>query len=153
MAGNVEHILGTETLTLHHIGCAVKSIPAAVDYYTRVMGFKQTTESIEVPSQRVRVCFIEIGPNVFLELVEAAGQGSPVERVLADTGGGPYHLCYRVDDLDAAIERLRAQGFFRLKRFELAAHGMKRFAFMLTPDRQLFELCEPEKSQGLGSRV
>ncbi|MCY3019958.1 MAG: VOC family protein, partial [Planctomycetota bacterium] len=117
----------------------------ALEYYTGALGFKKVTDPIEVPTQHVRVCFLDGGSGVYVELVEGIGAGSPVEGLLSHTGGGPYHLCFRVPDLDAAIARLRGQGFFRLKRFELAAHGMRRFAFMLTPDRQLFELCEPDR--------
>jgi len=150
------------------VGCAVRSIERALGYYTRVLGFKQVTQPIEVPSQRVKVCFLEASPTefpgspaaglsahghamerargpVYLELVEGVGSGSPVEGLLEHTGGGPYHLCFEVEDLDAGIKWLRSQGFFRLTRFELAAHGMRRFAFMLTPDRQLMELCERDQ--------
>jgi methylmalonyl-CoA/ethylmalonyl-CoA epimerase len=138
-------------LRLHHVGCAVRSIERALGYYTRVLGFRQVTQPIEVPSQRVKVCFLEAsnagagGGALYLELVEGVGSASPVEGLLEHTGGGPYHLCFEVDDLDAGIKWLRSQGFFRLTRFELAAHGMKRFAFMLTPDRQLMELCERDR--------
>jgi len=137
------------SLRLHHVGCAVRSIERALLYYTRVLGFQQVTPPLEVASQRVKVCFLEAsnagGPALYLELVEGVGSASPVAGLLEHTGGGPYHLCFEVDDLDAGIKWLRSQGFFRLTRFELAAHGMKRFAFMLTPDRQLMELCERDR--------
>lgn len=137
-------------LKLHHIGCAVRNIERAVGYYTKALGFKRVTEAVEVASQKVKVCFLEpssaSGTAPFLELVEGVGAGSPVEKLIETTGGGPYHLCYEVDDLDAGIKWLRSQGFFRLTRFEAKAHGMQRFAFMLTPDRQLMELCEKDKT-------
>ncbi len=136
-------------MSFHHVGVAVKSIAAALEYYTGLFGLKQYSEPVEVPGERVRVCFLEAAPGVLIELVEGIGEKSPVPNIVSRTGAGPYHICYRVADLDAAIQRLRAGGCVRLKRFERPGPGMRRFAFLLTPDRQLFELCEaaPEESR------
>lgn len=132
-------------LAFHHIGVAVPSLDTALDTYTRVFGFRQVAEPVEVPAERVRVCFVEAGPGVRIELVEGLDEGSPVDGILSRGGAGPYHLCYQVDDLDAAIHRLRERGCYRVKTFEQASHGLRRFAFLLTPDRQLFELCEADE--------
>ncbi|MCP5117498.1 MAG: methylmalonyl-CoA epimerase [bacterium] len=153
-------------MSFHHVGVAVKSIDAALEYYTGLFGLRQVSEPLEVPGEHVRVCFLEAphlstsgalphlslsgtlppsggtAPGVLIELVEGIGEKSPVADIVSRTGAGPYHLCYRVDDLDAAIRRLRAGGCLRLKRFERPGPGPGRFAFLLTPDRQLFELCE-----------
>ncbi len=128
--------------SFHHVGCAVKSIDDALSYYTGVMGFKQVSEKVKVSSQKVNVCFVEMADGVLLELVEGTGEDSPIKRRIEESGGGPYHLCYAVDDLDTTVKDLRKQGFHRLKRFEVPLAGINRFAFMLTPDRQLLELCE-----------
>ena len=135
----------TVNLSFHHIGCAVKSIDVALRYYTGVMGFERVSETVEVASQQVRVCFVKLGEGVLLELVEGMGEGSPVERHIENSGGGPYHICYEAGDLDTTIQGLRERGFHRLKRFEMKVDGRRRFAFMLTPDRQLLELCETPK--------
>ena len=134
-------------MSFHHVGVAVKSIDAALEYYTGLFGLRQVTEPLEVPGEHVRVCFLEAPagdtpPGVLIELVAGIGEQSPVADIVARTGAGPYHLCYRVADLDVAIRRLRAGGCLRLKRFERPGPGPRRFAFLLTPDRQLFELCE-----------
>ncbi len=138
-------------MSFHHLGVAVKSIDAALAYYTGPFGMRQISEPLEVPGERVKVCFVEAPPGVLIELGEGLGEESPVADIVARTGAGPYHICYRVDDLDAALGDLRAQGCYRLKRFERSADsnggGPRRFAFMLTPDRQLFELCETEGSE------
>ncbi len=135
-------------MSFHHVGIAVKSIPTALEYYTGLFGLRQASEPLEVPGEHVRVCFLEAphvsptAPGVLIELVEGIGEESPVADIVSRTGAGPYHLCYQVADLDAAIRRLRAAGCLRLKRFERPGPGPRRFAFLLTPDRQLFELCE-----------
>lgn len=131
-------------LSFHHVGVAVKSLEAALDYYTTLFGLRQVGDPVEVPGENVRVCFIEAAPGVLIELVEGLGARSPVADIVARTGAGPYHICYRVADLDTAIRKLRDHGCFRLKRFE---RPQGRFAFLLTPDRQLFELCETRNGE------
>jgi methylmalonyl-CoA epimerase len=138
-------------MSFHHVGVAVKSIDVALEYYTDLFGLRQVSEPLEVPGEHVRVCFLEVPhlspsegtlPGVLIELVEGIGEKSPVADIVERTGAGSYHLCYRVADLDDAIRRLRAGGCLRLKRFERPGPEPRRFAFLLTPDRQLFELCE-----------
>jgi methylmalonyl-CoA/ethylmalonyl-CoA epimerase len=129
-----------EPLRFHHVGVAVKSIERALEYYLGAFGCRQVAEPVEVPPEHVRVCFIEADPGVQIELVEGLDEHSPVASLLERTGAGTYHICYEVDDLDAAVRRLKANRCRPIKRFEMPDHG--RFAFLLTPDRQLFELCE-----------
>ena len=131
-------------LMFHHVGVAVRDMDKALAYYTGALGMRVQSAPITVPSQKVRVCFLcdATGSSVLVELVEGLEAGSPVERMLNAQGGGPYHLCFQVRDLAAAVKRLRRQGFFPLTRFEAGAAEKTRFAFLLTPDRQLIELCE-----------
>jgi methylmalonyl-CoA/ethylmalonyl-CoA epimerase len=131
-------------LTFHHVGVAVRSIAKALDYYTGPFGFRQVSEPIEVPAEQVRVCFIEVDPGVRIELIEGVGDDSPVKEIAERTIGGPYHICYQVDDLDAAVKKLRKHRCRPFRRFDMPNLG--RFAFLLTPDRQLFELCEPDQT-------
>jgi methylmalonyl-CoA mutase C-terminal domain/subunit len=121
---------------------AVKSIDAALDYYVDVFGFEKTMEPVEVEPEHVRVCFLRAKPGFMIELVEGMDDQSPVKDIVERTGAGTYHICYQVNDLDTAIKQLRAHGCLPFKRFEVDTSGPRRFAFLLTPDRQLFELCE-----------
>jgi methylmalonyl-CoA/ethylmalonyl-CoA epimerase len=130
-------------MTFHHVGVAVKNIKTALETYTGIFGFRRLTPPLEVSPQRVKVCFVEAPPGVLIELVEGIGDNSPVKKVLERSGSGPYHLCYKVDDLDEAIGELEARGCILFRRFEMPAHGLRRFAFLFTPDNQLFELCDP----------
>jgi methylmalonyl-CoA epimerase len=133
-------------LKFHHVGCAVRDIEKAVEFYCGTLGCKRLTPPVSVPSQKVNVCFIELGTGALLELVEGVEPASPVAQLIEKTGGGPYHLCFEVPDLDAAIKALRKKRCFPLTRFEQHVEGLSRFAFLLTPDRHLFELCETERS-------
>ena len=116
-------------MEFHHIGVAVKSISRALEYYIGAFGFRKATEVLDVPSEKVRVCFIASPSGVLIELVEGVGDDSPVAEILKQPGAGPYHLCYSVPDLDIAIEKLRQNRCFLLKRFERPAYGHNRFAF------------------------
>lgn len=135
-------------MRFHHVGVAVKSIDDALEYYRDVFGFEQISEPIHVEAENVRVCFIRTEPGVLIELVEGIGDQSPVQSVLDRFTGGTYHICYQVNDLDHAISELRAHRCRPFKRFEVAAPDPSRFAFLLTPDRQLFELCEAAGTEG-----
>jgi len=134
-------------LRFHHIGVAVKSLEEALRNYTGLFGMRQISLPVVVPGEHVRVCFVEAPPGVLIELVEGLGQHSPVAAIVARTGAGPYHICYQVPDLDQAVVQLRRQGCLRLKRFACPGLDPLRFAFLLTPDRQLFELCEAENDK------
>ena len=132
-------------ITFHHVGVAVKSIKTALETFTGIFGFRRLTLPLEVPAQRVKVCFVEAPPGVLIELVEGIGNHSPVKKIIEISGSGPYHLCYQVADLDEAIAELESRGCILFRRFELPAHGLRRFAFLFTPDNQLFELCEASR--------
>jgi methylmalonyl-CoA/ethylmalonyl-CoA epimerase len=136
-------------MSFHHVGVAVRSLDEALDTYCGVFGFERTSDPIEVEPEHVRVCFVRAG-DVLIELVEGVGDESPVREIVERTGAGTYHICYQVDDLDRAIRELRARRCFPFKRFEVAGQEPRRFAFLLTPDRHLFELCEA-RSEEVGS--
>ena len=138
-------------MRFHHVGVAVRSIEKALEYYVGLFGFEQVAPPVNVPPENVRVCFVRAEPGVMIELVEGVGEESPVETILERTGAGTYHICYQVDDIDAAIRILRRNKCLPFRRFEMRTHGLRRFAFLLTPDRQLFELCEAETDEEVSS--
>ncbi len=135
-------------MRFHHVGVAVESIDDALAYYRDIFGFEQISDPIEVEPEQVRVCFIRAEPGVLIELVEGIGDSSPVRDLLSRFGAGTYHICYQVDDLDHAIGELRAHRCRPFRRFKVDTPGPSRFAFLLTPDRQLFELCEAPEASG-----
>lgn len=131
-------------MRFHHVGVAVRDLDEALRTHLEIFGHRLCAGPVDVPHEAVRVCFVEARPGVLVELVQGLDDGSPVAGLLAKTGGGPYHICYEVGDLDAAIRELRRKRCFPFRRFEMTGYAWRRFAFLLTPDRQLFELCEPD---------
>ena len=93
---------------LDHVGIAVDDLDAAVAFYVDALGLEvDATE--EVPSQGVRAHFLRVG-SAALELLEATSDESPIRRFVSRRGAGIHHITLRVDDLGAALARLKARG-------------------------------------------
>ncbi len=95
------------------------------------------------PIQHVRVCFLEKDGAPRLELLEPLDEQSPVVRTLSTSGVSPYHICYEVADITAAIEALRGQRFLLVNGpVPACAMGDKRIAFLYQKNTGLIELVE-----------
>lgn len=93
---------------LDHIGIAVDDLDAALAFYTDALGLEvDATE--DVPSQGVRAHFVRVG-SAALELLEATSEESPIRRFVSRRGAGIHHITLRVDDIAAALARLKARG-------------------------------------------
>jgi LAO/AO transport system kinase len=95
-------------IALDHVGIAVKDLEQAVAFYRDALGLTVQAPE-EVTSQRVRAHFIPAG-DAALELLEARGAESPIARYLERRGPGLHHITLRVDDIAAALARLKARG-------------------------------------------
>lgn len=115
---------------IDHIGVAVVSIDDALDVY-RALGLAEKHRE-EVPSQKVRTAFLPVGESR-IELLEPTAEDSPVAKFLLRRGPGVHHICFSVDDLDAALDELSTRGFRLLNRTAVPGAGGKRVAF-LHPD-------------------
>ena len=94
--------------TLDHIGIAVANIDEALRFYRDALGLEIEAPE-EVSSQRVRAHFIPLGQSA-LELLEATDDSSPIAKYNAKRGPGLHHITLRVDDIAAALARLRERG-------------------------------------------
>lgn len=93
---------------IHHVGIAVESIDEALSLYEDALGVLPSLRT-EVPDEGVSVAMLPLGDSR-IELLEAAGANSPITKFLARRGPGLHHIAVRVDDLEGAVERLRASG-------------------------------------------
>jgi len=111
---------------LDHIGIAVKSLDAARIY--EALGL--TIDHVEtVESQKVKTAFLSVGDS-HIELLEPTGPDSTVAKFIEKRGEGIHHICLRVDDIDAHLQRLQAQGFRLINEAPVpGAHGC-RVAFL-----------------------
>jgi methylmalonyl-CoA epimerase len=94
--------------TLDHIGIAVASLAEALSFYRDALGLDIEAPE-EVPSQRVRAHFIPVGESA-IELLEATDDRSPIAKYTAKRGPGLHHITLRVDDISAALTRLKERG-------------------------------------------
>jgi methylmalonyl-CoA/ethylmalonyl-CoA epimerase len=112
--------------TLDHIGIAVRSLESAKIYQD--LGL--TIEHVEtVETQRVKTAFLSVG-DANLELLEPTSPDSPIAKFIEKRGEGIHHICLRVDDLEAHLERLKAAGYRLINEAPVpGAHGC-RVAFL-----------------------
>jgi methylmalonyl-CoA/ethylmalonyl-CoA epimerase len=109
---------------LNHVAIAVKDIAKAASVYRDTLG-AEISAAVPQPEHGVTTVFV-ILPNTKIELLEPLGEGSPIARFLERTpDGGIHHLCYEVDDIRAARDRLKEQGVRVLGDGEpkIGAHG------------------------------
>jgi len=95
-------------LDLDHVGIALPSLKEGLATYKNQMGFEHI-HTEEVPSEKVRVAVLLAG-NTRVELLEPTSEGSPVSQFLRKRGGGIHHLAFKVEDVEAEVERLRMEG-------------------------------------------
>jgi len=94
---------------LNHVAIVVPDLAAARALYRQVLGAR-VSEPQALPAHGVTVAFVDLS-NTRIELLEPLGAASPVGALLErNPAGGIHHLCYEVDDIAAARDRLRAQG-------------------------------------------
>ena len=94
---------------LNHIAIVVPDLDRAAAVYRDALGARVSAPQ-PLPAHGVTVVFVEL-PNTKIELLRPLGADSPVRGFLdKNPGGGMHHLCYEVDDIIAARDRLRAQG-------------------------------------------
>ncbi len=109
---------------LNHVAIAVPDLGAAAGLYRDVLGAR-VSEPHDLPEHGVTVIFVEL-PNTRIELLHPLGDDSPVAGFLErNPAGGIHHVCYEVDDIVAARDRLAAKGARVLGDGEprIGAHG------------------------------
>jgi len=112
---------------IDHLGVAVPSIDAALAVY-RALGLVESRRET-VAGQQVVAAFLPVGESR-IELLEPTSPDSPIAKFLARRGGGIHHVCFAVDDLEAALEDLAAKGFRLIHRQAVPGADGKRVAFL-----------------------
>ena len=95
-------------MKIDHIGIAVKSLTEAVKVYQDAIGLSVSSYD-EVDDQGVRVAMLSIGESR-IELLEPTRADSPIEKFMSKRGEGIHHIAVRVDNIEEALERLKAAG-------------------------------------------
>ena len=109
---------------LNHVAIAVRDIAKAADVYRRTLG-ADVSDPVPQPDHGVTTIFVLL-PNTKIELLEPLGDASPISKFLErNPDGGIHHVCYEVDDIEAARDRLKGEGARVLGDGEpkMGAHG------------------------------
>lgn len=95
-------------MTIDHIGVAVRSIDRTLDFYRDVLGIEPSHRT-EVLHENVEVAVLPTAGGC-VELLRSTSQDSVIDRFIQRHGEGLHHIAVQVDDLDAAVERVKRTG-------------------------------------------
>ncbi|MBN1368248.1 MAG: VOC family protein [Dehalococcoidales bacterium] len=138
---------------LHHIGLVAPSIPEATEIFNS-LGLTEATIPGTDPIQKVKASFVTTGEgqDVYVELLEPAGEDSPIFKFLNNKGGGLHHLCFEVDDIDKLTAEFLKKGFKMVcapvecagydETYKTGANNATRVAFFILPNKLLIELIQ-----------
>ena len=136
---------------LDHIAIAVPDLERAIRRFADDLGL--TFEGTEdVVAAQTRTAFFPV-PGTRIELVHPLDGQGPIARYLDQRGGGLHHLCFRTDDIEADMQRLRERGYKLLSETpQPGAHGTRVvFVHPKSADGVLIELAEhPAEHEGHG---
>jgi len=94
---------------LNHVAIVVPDLAAAAKVYAGTLG-ASVSAPVDLPEHGVTTVFVVL-PNTKIELLHPLGEGSPIRSFLdRNPSGGMHHVCYEVDDILAARDRLKADG-------------------------------------------
>lgn len=122
---------------LHHVGRVVADIAQELDHY-KAMGFSVDPHIHRDEAHGVLVGKVRLPGDTYIELLAPLGDSSPV-AALHKRGGGYHHVCFEVENLDAAAEVLLAQGAFYLSRALPSVWGGP-VCFLGTAQKDIIEL-------------
>ena len=130
---------------LDHIGVAVRSLQQATGLYKALGWAAIPVESVS--SEKVKVAFVEMENQAAVELLEPTSEDSVIAKFLSKRGEGIHHICLRVQDLDAALVRLKAAGVRLIDEKPRPGAKNCRVAFIhpSSCNGVLVELSEPRK--------
>lgn len=95
-------------MKINHLGIATRSIDEALEFWADALGLENVhTETVE--DQKVRIAMLPIGESR-IELLEPTSDDSPISKFLEKRGGGIHHIAVEVDDIEAALAKLKAKG-------------------------------------------
>ena len=111
---------------VEHIAIAVQSLPQSIALMRDTFGIP-----LEYEEQigQTRLAMLPVG-QTYIELLEGQGPDSGVTNWITDNGPGLFHICFEVDDIDAALAELKAKGVKLRDETPRPGHGGSRIAFL-----------------------
>jgi methylmalonyl-CoA/ethylmalonyl-CoA epimerase len=125
----------------HHIGIATSSIKNTGQYYLDA-GYT-ISDTVFDSLQNVSIAFLEKKGFPQIELLEPTMPGSPVKKIIESTGVSPYHICYKVCNIETAIKELKIRKYLPLAHpVNSTAMNNRKICFLFNKDVGLIELVE-----------
>jgi methylmalonyl-CoA/ethylmalonyl-CoA epimerase len=127
---------------IDHIGVAVKDLGQAGKFYTDVLGIDIKEEEV-VADQKVKVAFLPITDSE-LELLESTEPDGPVAKYIAKNGEGVQHIAFRVENIEEALEEMKAKGIRLIDEKPRLGAGGAQIAFIHPKETNgvLVEICQ-----------
>lgn len=111
-----------------HIGIAVKSIEESLKFYEGILGIKSVGRE-EVEDQKVITAFLPLG-DTEVELLQSTSEEGPIAKFIEKKGECIHHIAFRVDDIEKALEELKAQGIRLIDEVPRIGAGGAKIAFI-----------------------
>ena len=129
-------------LKIDHLGIAVNSIDDGKSFWSDVLGL-EFEGSETVTEQKVTTAFFPVGESE-VELLESTSSDGPVAKYIEKRGQGIQHVAFRVENIDEALEELKAKGVRLIDETPRIGAGGARIAFLHPKATQgvLVELCQ-----------
>lgn len=130
---------------LDHIGIAVKNLSVSVPLFEKLMNTKcYKTETVE--GEQVNTAFFKTGETK-VELLESASADGVIAKFIEKKGEGMHHIAFEVDDIEAEMKRLQAEGFVLLNEKPKKGADNKLVAFLHPKGTNgvLVEICQGVK--------
>jgi methylmalonyl-CoA/ethylmalonyl-CoA epimerase len=130
-------------MNLHHIAYVCKNVNEKAKSLCEQFGFKIISEPVVDEYQGVKILFIQSEDGTKIELLEPYGQNSPVKKYL-DKGGGLYHFCFEVENLEKTLETITSNNKAFVVRPPMKAPAIenKKAAFIVTAEKDIIEFVE-----------
>jgi len=131
-------------LQIDHLGIAVVSIAERKNFWTEVLGLSLAGRET-VPEQKVTTAFLPVGESE-IELLESTTSDGPIAGYLEKRGEGIQHVAFRVENIEAALEELKAKGIQLIDDKPRRGAGGAKIAFLhpKATNGILVELCEKD---------
>lgn len=132
-------------MKINHLGIATKGIDEALKFWEDALGLENVhTEVVE--DQKVRVAMLPIGESR-IELLEPTSEDSPISKFLEKRGGGIHHIAVEVENIEAALAKLKSQGMRLIDETpRLGAEGcLVAFVHPASANGVLLELVQENK--------